>query len=437
MGIREGVMSAIEIIQVSCEAWAIIFCIVIAISLYIQNKNLRDFDSRYIYIDLCIILILVFDIIAIVYRGNTSSIGYYMVRISNFFVPVFTYLMAIFFISAVDNSIDKPYAGTHHLNMLAVLFNVFGIVAAVMNIRLKIFFYFDDRNFYHRTSFWPLSVGFSLLSLVLVSIVIIRNRKKISGKQFAMYLSFMVLPSLMAFVQLYIYGLSLINISFVIAYIFYYFVYEVDKTLIMARQEKRIHEYNTKIMMTQVQPHFMFNTLNTIQYLCKNDPDMASETIEEFSEYLRNNIDFAAMTGSITFKKELGHVRTYVGIEKKRFGERINIEYNIEIENFLLPPFIVQPMVENAIKHGITKKKEGGTIILSTKCIDNNVIISVEDNGVGFDTEAPLSKDRVHVGLTNVRERIEGLCKGTMEVTSSIGEGTTVKIVIPLIKNND
>lgn len=165
----------------------------------------------------------------------------------------------------------------------------------------------------------------------------------------------------------------------------------------------KLHESQVELMMGQIQPHFMFNTLSSIRTLIKVEPETAYDMIYDFSNYLRANVDNMGKTEGISFEAEVEHIKTYVNIEKVRFGDRVNMEYDIQATNFLVPPLSIQPMVENAIKHGICKKTEGGTVQLKSYEDENNYVVEVNDDGVGF------SPDRLQMvlGLGNYKDKEE------------------------------
>ena len=175
---------------------------------------------------------------------------------------------------------------------------------------------------------------------------------------------------------------------------------------------------------------FMYNTLNTIKYLIDDEPSKAKFAIDKFSSYLRTNMNVLEKQHLIPFDEELSHIKNYVDIEKLRFEDRINVIYDIKEKNFFLPPLSVQPLVENAIKHGITKKIKGGTIHLSTKKERGLYVITVKDDGVGFDT-AQLEKESPSIALANIRKRLATIDEASIEITSEIGKGTTCIIKIP------
>lgn len=198
--------------------------------------------------------------------------------------------------------------------------------------------------------------------------------------------------------------------------------------------EKEIADSRIAVMLSQIQPHFLYNALNTIRYLCKNDPALAASTVEKFSKYLRGNLDSLNERDSIRFTKEIEHLDNYLGIEKLRF-ENIDIIYDFDTVNFHIPPLTVQPMVENAIKHGISTRGEGGTVIVKTEQDKNNYYVKIIDDGVGFDSTEIENFDISHVGISNTKKRVEVMCSGSFNIDSKVGTGTEVTITLPKNKN--
>lgn len=198
-----------------------------------------------------------------------------------------------------------------------------------------------------------------------------------------------------------------------------------------AELQKKLGDMNMTLMLSQIQPHFMYNALNTIKYLTKKDPKSAETAIVKFSNYLRANMDSLTQKEPISFKKEMEHVENYIYIENLRFGDRLKVEYDIEYDDFLIPPLTIQPIAENAIKHGINQRVNGGTLKISTFEKNNEVFVLIEDDGVGFDVNEEKNDDRSHVGMTNIKTRLKEMLNARVEVTSIINVGTKVTIIIP------
>ena len=195
--------------------------------------------------------------------------------------------------------------------------------------------------------------------------------------------------------------------------------------------ELKLQESQISIMLSQIQPHFLYNTLNSIYQLCETNPMRARSLVNFFSEYLRNNLSSLEEQGLIPFATELSHVKTYLEIEKVRFEDTLDIEYDIKCVDFSLPVLTVQPIVENAVKHGTSKKRGGGTVRIVADEDKENYIIKVSDTGFGFDPAKPKDDGKRHVGIENVKQRLSNMCGGTLTIESAVGVGTLATIIIP------
>lgn len=202
-------------------------------------------------------------------------------------------------------------------------------------------------------------------------------------------------------------------------------------TLEFSQKEKELSESRIAVMLSRLQPHFLFNVLVAISQLCDIDAREAKKTVLRFSSYLRSNLDSISSQNPIRFEKELEHVQTYLSLEKLRFDEKANFVYDIQCMSFVLPSLTLQPLVENAIRHGIMKKEEGGTVTISTCEEEKCYVISVVDDGVGFDPSKKPEDGRSHVGIENVRNRLHAISSGSLEIYSAIGHGTKAVIKIP------
>lgn len=217
---------------------------------------------------------------------------------------------------------------------------------------------------------------------------------------------------------------------------------KAQKSFVQAAKAEKIEneliQSKVSVMLSQIQPHFLYNTLVVIRQLCDINPKTAKEAITEFATYLRGNLDSLTLNTTIPFEKEMEHIENYVSLEKKRFGDKINLEYDFECLYFDVPSLTVQTIVENAIRHGITKRKEGGTVTIRTRESKKRYIIEVHDNGVGMDLTTPpeYNDNRSHIGLDNVRKRVESMCNGELLFNSTPNIGTTVYMSIPKPEEN-
>lgn len=203
-----------------------------------------------------------------------------------------------------------------------------------------------------------------------------------------------------------------------------------DRTIKQLVIQKEYNDSKIKLLISQIQPHFIYNSLTTIRVMIKFDPDKAYKMIKDFSSYLSYNFNSLEDIPLVPFSEELKHIKTYTAIELERFYNRLNVIYDTESENFTVPPLSVQPYVENAIKHGVCKRVDGGTVIIKSYSTSENWVIKIIDDGIGFDLSEILKKKR-SVGIKNARYRLSILSQAEIDISSEIGKGTTVTILIP------
>ena len=177
-----------------------------------------------------------------------------------------------------------------------------------------------------------------------------------------------------------------------------------------------------------MRPHFIYNAMMSIYYLCAQNPQKAQQVTLDFTTYLRKNFTAIASENTIPFSDELEHTRAYLAIEQVQFGDDLLVDYDISHENFRLPPLTLQPIVENAVKHGMDPEYAPLRISIGTRETKFGNEIIVEDNGPGFDFNSDDSKP--HIALKNIRQRLKMMCNGKMTIRPREGGGTTVTVTI-------
>ena len=198
-----------------------------------------------------------------------------------------------------------------------------------------------------------------------------------------------------------------------------------------AKLEKELEDSRIAIMLSQIKPHFLYNVLNTIYHLYRKEPETAQEAVSSFAEYLRCNMLSIEKNEPIPFSEEYQHIQTYLSLEQIRFRGKLDVVYDVGVTNFKLPPLTVEPLVENAVKHGVTKKRGGGTVTVSTRKTEEGIQITVADTGVGFDPAHYMEDGKPHVGIRNVSQRLHNMVDGRLDITSD-ENGTVAVVTIPL-----
>ncbi|MDP5275282.1 hybrid sensor histidine kinase/response regulator [Chengkuizengella axinellae] len=217
----------------------------------------------------------------------------------------------------------------------------------------------------------------------------------------------------------------------------------VDNLIQMKRSANKVMSLEMAFLQSQIKPHFLFNVLNTIVSLSYTDMDKSRDVTMHLSKFLREGFDFSNTKNLVPFEKELSLVKSFVEIEQSRYQGKINMQYELgENVDFMIPPLIVQPLIENSIRHGILKKSTEGMIQLKVEVYKNEIVIEVSDNGIGMSEEKIkhlLNLETVgsHVGIQNIHQRIKMLFGTELQIESEPNQGTKVAITIPNVKANE
>lgn len=296
----------------------------------------------------------------------------------------------------------------------------------------KIVFTITPNNAYSGGPLWALCYVISLILLIYLAGLGFWSYK---GKKFnvkeAVFHLFWIVIIILGIVSDFLWGsdrqwVAYVTVSVVIAVVFSYIW--LHQQFVADYEANFMIEQRMNMMITQIQPHFIYNSLSAIAEI-EGVPETAQKAILNFSDYLRENLDAMTTAELVTFDKELEHIKKYIDLEILRFGKKVNIAYDLECTDFLLPALTVQMLVENAVKHGITKRYEGGTVTVSTKKRGGFVYVTVKDDGVGFDAKKEIGAG--HFGINNIRKRLEYTVGGTLEIESVERVSTTATIILP------
>lgn len=203
---------------------------------------------------------------------------------------------------------------------------------------------------------------------------------------------------------------------------------EAEQKLLQAK----LHESRISVMISQIQPHFLYNSLGVIQELCYGEPKKAEKAIGNLAEFLKGNMSVLMSDKLVFFEDELKHTERYLEIEHLRFEDQLKVEYEIcvDMKSFSLPALTLQPIVENAIRYGVRKREDGGIVKISAYEKEEYYEVIVEDNGPGFEVDNACMGEGMHIGIQNVRERLMRMCDGALVVESEMGKGTRVSIQV-------
>ena len=282
---------------------------------------------------------------------------------------------------------------------------------------------------------------YALLLLPLIAILLlnlwgaVRRRARMSHKAFLSFVIAQAPMTVALLVMLFVDALPLFDISYVLsAFAMYSFILsdQIEQDLRnqreIAQQQREIAHERASVMVLQMRPHFIYNTLMSIHSLCSLDPEKAQQITMDFTNYLRKNFTAVASESTIPFSTELEHTRAYLAVEQAQYDDMLVVDWDTPFTRFRLPPLTLQPIVENAVKHGMDLDSDPLRISIRTRYTDSGTDIIVEDNGPGFD---PSDESKPHTTLNNIRQRLEMMCGGSMSIMPRDGGGTVVTVTIP------
>lgn len=390
----------------------------------ILKKNKRK-DEWYLLIFIAFTVFhfaiyLTYTLIKINYTSNALVMGFYTTfYIFNNLEVLLLFLYFLIFITIPNNK--KQVLSIINLSLFSII-----VILDITNIFAKIFFYAED-GVYLRGKLMILAQMYQFIILGIVFVVSIIN-KKLNAREKIAFATYCLLPLIAIIIQDRFKGYAIAYASIIIAVEELFFFVNVERNINIAKEGEMLKDAQIKLMTSQIQPHFIYNSLSSISTLIELDPKKAQEALDNFTEYLRRNLSSLTETKLIPFENELRHIKTYIALEKIRFNDRVNVIYDIKTTDFNVPPLTIQPLVENAVKHGILEKIEGGTVTVKAYETDNSYVIEVIDDGIGFDVNDINFEENKHIGLKNIMYRISHAYNGKVEVDSKINIGTTIKV---------
>ena len=306
---------------------------------------------------------------------------------------------------------------------------IISVAIILYNVKGGFIFSVSENGVYRRAdTYWISLIGPGII-LALSALQILTRCIRLEDK--LILLVYPVLPLIGSIMGVFVEGPTMLAIYVFLAVVFNYTNLYVRRIEEASITEGELTRSEVNAMMLQINPHFIYNTLGSAASLCDIDPGTAQELIYNFSDYLRDNFTDINSKPMIRFREEMEHLNHYIAIEKVRFPH-IEVEYELQTQEFEIPTFTLQPLVENAIKHGICKRRKSeGTIWIQTLETESAYLVRVIDDGVGFSYVTASNSEGRHIGIQNVRTRLDILCGGTLNIDGEPGVGTTCEIRIP------
>ncbi|MCR4892409.1 MAG: histidine kinase [Lachnospiraceae bacterium] len=304
------------------------------------------------------------------------------------------------------------------------------------------FFISNEQDIFMPLPWYSVLVVLSSLISIANMALMLRQRKYLGIGKTISCLLYILIPLGLTYVDIsYDLTSSYISCAIVMTIIYITVDLKQDEELLnreaaYAKSQSENTTMHLKLMMSQIQPHFLYNSLSSIAYLCRKNPKEAELAVNEFSDYLRMNLRSINSKRPIPFEEELSHVEIFLKLQKRRFPDQIQVEESIEVRDFPIPALTLQPIVENAVKYAVETRFEPTTIRICSREKDGAYVVTVEDNGPGFDFHQKTRDDRPHVGIVSARSQLSNMLGGSLDIHSEPRAGTIVTITIPKEKGD-
>lgn len=344
------------------------------------------------------------------------------------------YLMLTLYLYYLLVTIEKFCRVSMRMGHVVAVGSIGMLLLLAVSLFHPLFFRFEN-GVCLRERWFELCLLYPLFAIAAGVAAVFVYRKALGVRRVVILMMYLAIPFAAVIVQMVTPGVVPIFVATTYTLLLAYLRIYIDQRQKLREQELELARLRESMLLSQIRPHFLYNVLTTIQALCMKDPERAREALGDFSKFLRGNMGSLSSQTPIPFSRELEHVRHYLNLEKLRYEEKLRIVYEITYEDFFLPALTLQPIVENAVKHGIGGKENGGTIRIRTEKTPEGIRVLVEDDGVGFSEEEVRSRrkdeKRSHIGLENVRQRVSDMVGGALRTESTPGVGTRVTVLLP------
>ncbi len=312
----------------------------------------------------------------------------------------------------------------------SLLWGIYLVLLIVTQFTDKIYYKTEDNVYFRGPLYFLLLIPPALMTFLNIGYIIMK-RDVFSRSQIKAFLVFLLIPLGCILIQMFSYGLLMIVIGTSVAalFMFGYLLTDVAAEQIRQKEENAILKTETAVL--QMRPHFIYNTMTSIYYLCEQDPQKAQKVTLDFTTYLRKNFNAIAKQDMIPFDEELVHTQAYLAVEQVRFEDKLLIEFDTPHMEFCLPPLTLQPIVENAVKYGVDPENSDPlTIKITTVENEDGSVITIEDSGPGLDNAG--ENDQPHTAILNIKKRLALMCNGTLTLRNRDDDtGTIATIFIP------
>ena len=421
-------MGLLDLIVFSISG-AIIITMAIGIVLSAFMPALDRWSKRY-FIALFSLMFLssIISFIALIfwYDSSMAAASRIVYLLEGIFLATPVFMPTIFILHYSGDKIKKSVL----FRLVAVVLGVYFVILAAAQFT-DVFYYVTPDNQFIRGPLWAFTILPLAVCMILNTAGLFYRVKKLPKKYFVALLVYLLYMTTTILVHMFYYAEVAVVLGMSLFALVSFVLILSGNMQSHIRKEHQIADQRSSIMVLQMRPHFIFNTMMGIYYLCDQDPGKAKQVTLDFTSYLRKNFAAIASEEPVPFSDELEHTRAYLAVEQAQFEDTLFVNFDTPYRTFRIPPLTLQPIVENAVKHGMSKSKDPIHSSVMTRQTDKSIEIIVEDDGVGFDPARNSDDNDPHIALNNIKERLEMMCRGKLTISPRDGGGTSVKITLP------
>ncbi len=292
-------------------------------------------------------------------RGRTGWAGYRAILYAANFLEFLLSGMLVYIITHYLLVLTDPNRNFRRLRLWLALLAAVHAVLLIVSQFTGLYYTIDASNVYHRSALYPLSYVCTVLMMLTGIFLLVRCRALLSRRERSAFWIYYLIPLVMMSLQIFLYGFYFVLLGTIVAAMAMYLFILSEQTDQLVRRDTENAQMKVDILLSQIQPHFLYNSLLVIRQICLSDPQKAADALSEFTKYVRHNMDSLTADAPIPFSAEMEHVKRYVELQKLRFGDALTVDYELACTDFSVPTLTVQPLVENAIRHGVRKNADG------------------------------------------------------------------------------
>lgn len=399
----------------------------------ISSRKMEGWNRKFFIILFLIMNIYIGSVLTYSISSSLGSDGnVHVSKIAMFMQSFFSYLLVPMLVQLVRHFIRGNNASDRSDKCVYIFLTVVISLVYMAILSMTLFngkvYYFTSDNVYHRGPYYPVLLIPPMICMLFLFIALLRRRKDLTGKQFRAMLIYILIAVICVPIQLLLEGIMVIVIGTSVSGIVMFSLLETEQVELYFRKREENLEQRMYLLSLQIRPHFICNTLLSIYYLCDEDPSKAKKGILNFTDYLRKNFTAMEKESMVSIEEEISHVKAYIAVEKVRYEDELELEFDFEDKDFMLPSLTLQPLVENSVKHGIDPSGNVLRIVIRSRRTEEGHIITIEDNGT---KDVKTEFEGTHIAVSNIRKRLTWMCNGSLAMQDNNEEGTVVKIMIP------